>query len=173
MLRLRKLGKQKKAQYDTIAWIGTVVVLLILAPILYKVVSTSLSQFSVAINNTSPTAAASVDLIQGSFLGWLDYLIMIGFLVNIVLLFVFAFMVDTHPLFLVFYIISSVFTMIFSPYVIEPIKQIFGMAEFGDAVINLPLTEFVLTRFNIILLGVIVVAGIIMYAKLRGGGVKL
>ncbi len=173
MLKLSKLSVKKKAQYDTIAWIASVIVLLILAPILYKVVSTSLTQFSTAINNTSPTAAASVDLIQGSFLGWLDYLIMIGFLVNIVLLFVFAFMVDTHPLFLIFYIIASVFTMIFAPYVVEPIKQIFGMAEFGDAVVNLPLTEFVVTRFNIILLGVIVVAGIIMYAKLKGGGTKL
>ena len=173
MLKLRRLGMEKKAQYYTIAWVGAVVVLLILAPILYKVVSTSLSSFSAAINNTSPTAAASVDLIEGSFLGWLDYLIMIGFLVNIILLFVFAFMVDTHPLFLIFYIISSAVLMMFAPYVVEPIKQIFGMAEFGDAVVHLPLTEFVVTRFNIILLGVIVVAGIIMYAKLKGGGTRL
>lgn len=173
MLKLSKLGMKKKAQYDIIAWIASVVVLLILAPILFKVVNTSLTSFSTAINNTSPTAAASVDTIKGSFTGWLDYIIMIGFLMNIVLLFVFAFMVDTHPLFLVFYIISSVFTMIFAPYVIEPIKQIFGMAEFGTAVVNLPLTEFVVTRFSIILLGVIVVAGIIMYAKLKSGGTKL
>jgi len=173
MLKLRKLRMKKKAQYDTIAWVGAVVVLLMLAPILYMVVHTSLSRFSEAINNTSPAAAASVDLIEGSFLGWIDYLIMVGFLVNIIMLFVFAFMVDTHPLFLVFYIISSVVLMMFAPYVVEPIKQIFGMAEFGDAVINLPLTEFVVTRFNIILLGVIVVAGIIMYAKLKSGGTRL
>lgn len=173
MLKLSKLGKNKKAQYDTIAWIASVVVLLILAPILFKVVNTSLTSFSTAINNTSPVASENVDTIKETFTGWLDYIIMIGFLMNIVLLFVFAFMVDTHPLFLVFYIISSAFIMMFAPYVIEPIKQIFGMAEFGEAVVNLPLTEFVVTRFNIILLGVIVVAGIIMYAKLKGGGTKL
>lgn len=173
MLELRKIKKGKKAQYDIIAWIGIIVGLLIIAPILYKVVNVSLSGFSEAINQTSPEAASSVDLIKGSFIGWLDYLIMIAFLINIILLFVFAFMVDTHPLFLIFYIISAIFTMIFAPYILEPIRQIFGMAEFGTAVINLPLTEFVVMRFNIILLGVIVVAGIIMYAKLRGGSTRL
>lgn len=166
---LRKI-QTKKANYDIIAWIGIIVGLLIIAPILYKVVDTSLSKFSEAINETSPEAADSVDTIKGSFTGWLDYIIMIAFLVNIIMLFIFAFMVDTHPMFLPFYIISAIFTMIFAPYVVETIRQVFGMAEFGTAVINLPLTEFVVMRFNIILLGVIVVAGIIMYAKLRGGG---
>ena len=167
---MRKISTtNKKAQYDIIAWIGVVVGLLILAPVLFKIVDTSLSGFSDAINDTSPVAAESVESIKGTFVTWLDYIIIIGFLVNIIMLFVFSFMADTHPLFVVFYILSAVFIMIFAPYVIEPIKQIFGMPEFGTAVLKLPLTNFIVTRFNIILFGIVVVTGIILYAKWRGG----
>jgi LPXTG-motif cell wall-anchored protein len=58
--------------------------------------------------------------------------------------------------------------MIFSPYVLEPVKAIMGMSEFSDAVLKLPMTGFIINKFSILLLGIIVLTGIILYAKFRG-----
>jgi len=159
----------KKAQYDIIAFIGVVVCLLILAPILFKIVNTSLSGFSTAINQTSPEASENVEMIKNTFITWIDYLIILAFLVNVILLFIFAFTVDTHPIFVIFYILAAAFIMMFAPYTIEPVKKIFGMSNFSEAVLHLPLTDFVVSRFSLIIFGIIIVAGIIMYAKFRGG----
>lgn len=163
----------KKAQYDIIAWIGIVVGLLIVAPILFMAVSKILTGFSEGINQTSTTAAENVDVIKETFLTWLDYLVIIAILVSIILLFIFAFTVDTHPLFVVFWILSAIFIMMFAPYILEPVKQIFGMGWFSDAVLALPLTEFVVTKFSLILFGIIIVSGIIMYGKFRGASSEL
>lgn len=166
----RKIIQTKKAQLDIIAWIVVVAGLLIVAPILWKAVDSSLTGLANGLNSTSPTAAATVTHISGTFTNWLDGVIVIGFLVNTILLFVFAFMIDTHPLFAVFYLISAIFTVMFGPYVIEPAKEIFNMPTLSDAVAKLPMTNFILTKFNIILLAVIVITGIILYAKIRGSG---
>ena len=164
----------KRGQTDIILFIALIIGLIIIAPILYQVVDKSLTGFSDALNNTNDTAyqtaVSNVSSIKSSFLTWLDYLIMLIFLADMVSLFVFSFLVDTHPIFSLFYLFSAVFALIFMPYIVEPAKQLFGMSWFSDAVVNLPLTNFVLTKFSIIILGIIIVNGIIMYAKFRGGG---
>jgi len=161
----------KKAQYDIIGFIVVVAGLLILAPIVLKIVNTSLSGFSSAVNATSSEASQRVDYIHGKFTGLWDYVIAIAYLVNILMLFVFAVMVDAHPIFSFFYLVSAVFTLAFAPYVVAPIETIFGMEIFQEEVSQLTITNFLLSKFGLILLGIIAISGIIMYGKWKRGGI--
>ena len=63
----------KKGQMDIIAWIVVVVALLFLAPIMLKIVNTSLDSFSTALNTTSPEAADNVTHIHTSFVSFWDW----------------------------------------------------------------------------------------------------
>jgi hypothetical protein len=169
-MKLRIIKKKnKKGQTDIIAWIVAIVALLILAPVMLKIVNTSLDSFSDAVNNTSPEAAENVSYIHNTFISFWDWIIAIAFLVNILLLLVFSFMVDSHPLFALFYVISALITLMFAHNVVYPIQTIFGMEDFSTEVLQLPITDFIIMRFDLILLGVIILTGIIMYGKWKSG----
>lgn len=159
--------KFTKGQSDITAFIVVVIALLILAPIMLKIVNTSLGAFSTSLNNTSELAADNVSFIHGTFTSFWDWLIAIAFLVNIILLLVFSFMIDTHPIFALFYFISAIIVMMFSHTFVAPIEQIFGMSEFSTEVLQLPITGFIVNQFDIIILGIIILTGVIMYGKWR------
>jgi len=159
-----------RGQTDVVAFIAVVVGLLILAPIMLKIVNESLNGFEAGINATSTQAATEVGAIHDTFIDFWDYLIGIAFLVNIIMLFVFAFMVDSHPIFSLFYLISAIITLMFAHYIVVPIQTIFGMDTFSAEVLKLPITSFIVLRFDLLLLGIIMVTGAIMYGKFRGNG---
>ncbi len=157
----------KKGQSDIIAFVVVVVALLLLAPVMLKIVNTSLGAFSEAVNNTSPEASANVTYIHGTFVSFWDWLIAIAFLVNIILLLVFSFMVDSHPVFALFYFISAIILLMFSRTFVTPISQIMSMGDFSTEVLQLPITGFIVNQFDILLLGIIILTGIVMYGKWR------
>jgi len=170
-MKLRKIErKNKKAQSDIIYFIVAVVALLILAPTMLKIVNTSLGSFSDALNSTSEVAANNVSDIHQDFVSFWDWLIAIGFLVNVILLFVFSFMVDSHPIFSLFYFISAIIILMFSHTFMYPIEKIMGASQFSTEVLQLPITDFIITQFDLILFAIILVTGIIMYGKWRSGG---
>lgn len=160
---------KRKAQADIITFVVIIVGLLVMAPIMLKLVNTILTPFATAINETSPAAAIEVTAIHTKITTFWDYLIMVAFFANLILLTISSFLVDTHPAFLLFYIMLSVVLMMFAPYTMEPVKQIMGLSPtFTTEVAQLPLTSFVINRFNLILLGIIILNGIIVYARFRG-----
>jgi hypothetical protein len=57
----------------------------------------------------------------------------------------------------------------FAHNVVYPIQTIFGMEDFSTEVLQLPITDFIIMRFDLILLGVIILTGIIMYGKWKSG----
>jgi len=157
-----------KAQTDIITFVALIVGLLILAPIMLYAVNQTLDGFSNAINGTSTEAADSVDYIQGTFVGFWDYMIGLAFLAQVILLFTFAFLVETHPFYSIFYMITAILTLSFSHYFMAPVTEILSMPSFSTEVAQLPITGFMVTYFDFIIFAIIIVTGIITYAKLRG-----
>jgi len=157
--------QSKKGQMDIVNFIIVFLGLMVVGIIVLYIVTTTISKFGDAINTTSPLASTTMAGISTSFVNLWDYVIAIAFLINVVMLFVFAFLVDTHPIFSFLYLISAVFILIFAPYAVYPIKQIFEVDAFSDSVGNLPITSFLLSSFGVIVLAVIVISGIIMFAK--------
>jgi len=162
----------KRGQSDIIAFIPVVIGILIIAAPILLLANSILGEFATQINTTSEQAGAEVQNIHNTFISFWDYLIAIAFLVNVLMLFVFAFMVDSHPIFSLFYFISSIITLMFAEYVLAPVTVMFSMPSFATEVLQLPITGFIVNQFTLILLGVIVVTGIIMYGKFKGGGLE-
>ena len=66
--------------------------------------------------------------------------------------------------------ISLIFTFMFSHYVVVPVTTILGMEQFTTEVTQLPIVNFLVLRFDLLLLGLAILTGIIMYSKFKGGG---
>jgi len=162
--------RNQKGQTEIITWISVVVGLLILAPIMLFTINEVLDPLQTQLNATTPAAGEGVATIHNSFVSFWDWLIAIAFLVNILLLFVFSFLAGPHPIFALFYMISAIITLMFAKYIVAPIETIFGMSTFSTEVLQLPITNFIVNTFDIILLGVIIVTGIIMYSSFRREG---
>jgi len=165
--------KNKKATLDLATLVVVIVGLLILAPVMLKIFNTTVGEVGDKLNESSTDAGAAMEKVENTFVTFWDYLIVIAFFVNVVMLLISAFMVDTHPVFLIMYIISAFVIMSFAPYTMEPVTQILGMPQFTTELGQLPMTSFVITNFNLILLGVIILSGLVLYAKFRGKGSDL
>jgi len=163
----------KIGQASIVTFVVVVIGLLILAPVMLKIFNTTVGEVGDKLNETSTEAGAAMEKVENTFTTFWDYLIVIAFFVNVVMLLISAFMVDTHPVFLIMYIISVFVIMSFAPYTMQPVTKILGMDQFTTELGQIPMTSFVITNFNLILLGVIVLSGIVMYAKFRGKGSDL
>jgi len=160
----------KLGQANIVAFIAIVVGLFILAPIMLKVVNSTLDPLEDTLNNSNQEAGDRVGYIHDVFLNFWDYTIAIAFLVNILSMLIFAFLVDSHPIFSILYMVSLIFTFMFSHYVVVPVTTILGMEQFATEVGQLPIVNFLVLRFDLILLGLAILTGIIMYSKFKGSG---
>lgn len=158
----------KRGQFAIISIVGVIVVLLILAPILLKVVRSITGGFVTGINNTSPEAANIVDGTYGKFVSLWDYVIMSAFAISVILLFISAFFIDTHPAFVLLYIFVAFLVMAFAPSMLDAIDKIWDSPQFAtETGVYLQFTEFLKNNFEGIILGIMILSGIIIYAKIR------
>lgn len=158
----------KKGQIDMVFFMVLAVMIIIIAPIMMTVFRTAVGGFSDGLANVNSGAAATVDVIENKFIGFYDILVVCVLLVNILMLFIMAFLVDVHPAFLMFYILTCVFSMIFIPVLLETAENIWTADTISGYTSSLPMTQFFLDNYSIIMLIVMVITGIITYAKIRG-----
>lgn len=156
-------------------------VIIILAPIVLKVAVSVMTATSnqLAVVDSTNLSANTVTTIKGKVTSSFDWMIMLIFLVNFLVLLISAFLIDVHPAFVVIYIIGCTVLMLTAPYLMVASEKIYSMSQFsagGNNVIQyLPMTEFLMNNFGIVILAVLVVTGIVMYAKIKffassGGG---
>jgi len=165
---IKPIIKQKKGQADIVILIGILVSLMILAPVMLKIFNSIVVETIPILNESSVDAGSAMTKVSSTFTTFWDYLIVIAMFVAIITLFISAFMVDTHPIFLIMYIMMAFGLMTFSNYLTAPVTNILGMGEFATELGQIPMTSFMITNFNLILLGVIVLSGIILYGKFKG-----
>jgi hypothetical protein len=160
--------KNKRGQFGIVTFVGLFLVLLFLAPILLKMVREPISKFSDAIGNQNEEAAAAVDSIEGTFTNLWDMVILIAFLINILLLFISSFFIDTNPIFFVFYILTVFLLVVFAPNILDAVNRVWDEPAFNEETgIHLVLTSFLLNNFGAVVLSIIILSGIIMYAKIK------
>jgi len=164
-MKLRKITRNKKAEFAPAAFFAILVVLLVLAPIILKVVNSSTDGLFSAMNNSAPEAVIEGQFAVQSVTNLFDYLVVIGILVAVILLFVSAFFIDTHPVFIIMYIIAAFVLILLAPSISGAIDDIYG--KFGTETGQLPLTSFIQNNLVTFLLGILILSGIIMYAKFR------
>jgi len=164
------LSKKGQIEIPVITLIFVIIGLIIIAPFVAKMVNSVLNNFGSSIGNMSSEAGESVQFVRSTFIGFWDWVLLITFIINVILLFVSAFLVDTHPVFLILYIIIGVFTFSIAPAVKDLLDEIYNSANFAIEVSSLPIMDFIREYFGLILLGVFIISGIIMYSKIRGIG---
>lgn len=163
----------KKAQLSSIiAFIGVVILLIIMTPIILKVGYTMLNTTQTNFANLDSTNK-SVDVIsstKNTMTNSLDWAVMILIILNMLLLFVTAFLIDVHPAFVIIYIIGAFVLVLTAPYTIIVAEKIYGMSDFagaGGVTQYIPMLEFMVNNFGVFIVGVLVMTGIIMYAKIK------
>jgi len=162
-----------KGQFGIITLVVVVFVLLLLAPFVIKIVRSSVGGFADSLETIDPNAAAQVTFVENTFIGLWDWVIFLVFGLNILLLLISSFFIDTHPAFVIVYILSAFFIMAFAPSMMDVTEKIYNDASMSNATTGhdsgslLPVTEFLINNFGMVLLGIIVISGIIMYAKFK------
>ena len=59
---------------------------------------------------------------------------------------------------------------IFAMPIWDVVNQFYSNAQLSSAVSHMPLTKFLVDNFAIVLLGIVILSGVIMYAKIKLGG---
>jgi len=159
----------KKAQiyYPIITFIVIVIILILLGPIMLKIFNEVTDPFSAKVGNMSAVAGRNVDTVRTSFIAFWDWIIIIAFLIQVILLFISAFFIDTSPVFVALYILVCVLMMIFAPDLIQVVDRIYDSPQFLVETTQLPFTDFIRSNFSTIILGIMVLSGVVIYGKLK------
>jgi len=159
-----------KAQVQSIIYFVFVIVgLLVFGLLMLNLINVPLSKFSSAIGNVTGEAGRNVAGINTQVNNLWDYVIMSLFMLNVIILLISSFLVDTHPLFVFLYIIAVFLLIIFTPNIMVAVDKIWASSAYSGQVALLPMTEFLKDNFISVLLGIIILSGVIMYAKFKFG----
>lgn len=168
------LGKRGQA-LSVIAFFAVIIAIFIVSLVVNNMVNKVLDPFQSQITNISTEAGANVGTIKNGFNTWWDYAIVLLFILNVLLLFISAFMVDVHPAFLLIYILALAFLFIFGISVMGAVQNIWSTEAgypFSESVAKMPITNWLMNNFSLVLLGIAILSGVIMYAKIKFGGVN-
>lgn len=167
---------KKKAQidYPIIAFIAVVIMLILFAPIMLKIFNEILTPFSAKVGNITAVAGTNVDAVRTGFIAFWDWVIIIAFLIQMMLLFISAFFIDTSPVFTALYVLVCMLLMMFAPSMIDVVDRIYDSPEFLLETTQLPYTDFLRNNFAMIILGTMILSGVVVYGKLKyfRGGVQ-
>jgi len=173
-----------KAQLNNpmLAFVGIIVGLLIFAPIMLKIflsIQTPISNG--VVNLTGGTeAAAGWNAVMNPLTTMWDKVILFAFITTTLLLFVSAFFVDTHPVWVILYIVSNFILFLFIPGMLDITSSFYDTALFSTELSYLPFVDSLRSHAVAWILGIMVLAGIIMFGKFsfmsggspRGGGFR-
>lgn len=171
-----KCSKKAQFEWGFASFIVVVITLIIIAPIMLDIVNRILGKTADNLSAMPGGAAggAAVDKINNTFINFWDWCIVIAYGVSLFLLLFSAFLVQTHPIFLIIYIIFGVLTFIFAPMFMDVTEKIYTNDEFDTAhdgitvTEKIPMINYLREYFGIILLGIYIVSGVIMFVRLGG-----
>lgn len=144
-----------------------IVAVLITSIIILRMTNAILTPFQNQIGNFSAPAGAAVEYAHSRMTTVWDWIIVLLILFNIILLLVSSFLVDIHPAFLIVYIIAVVLLMIFGNSALYALDGIWSQMGTATETSQTPLQQFIINNFQMIMLGIIVLSGIVMYSKFR------
>lgn len=147
-----------------------IITLLFMAPFILKIFNSVITPLQPIIGNQSGDAGRAIEKINSTFTVWWDYLIFLIFILNIIIFLVSAFLVDTHPAFALVFLLAGLFTVLFAPTALDGVIKVWDSSQFSLEASQLPITKFILDNFGAIVTGVMILGGIILYARIRSGG---
>ena len=157
--------RKKKGAFSPAIFVTLAVVIFIMAPVMIKVIVSSTTGLYNAVNQSDPYAIEPAQTAVDKVVGFIDYIIIIGLVLNIILLFLSAYFIDTSPIFLLLYILSAFVFVLLLPNLLNVVDTVY--AQFATEATELPLVNFLRTNMMAFVLVIIFLTGVIMYAKFR------
>lgn len=159
-----------KGQIDVpfISFFVVIIGLLILAPVILKIFNTTQDTFGAQLGNVSGggvQARANFDKVMDTAINFWDKVIIAAFFLALILLFISSFLIDTHPFWIFLYIFIAFMFVLFAPTIIDSLGGLWGSSEFVEETAQLTMLDAIRTNFGVFIVGIIVVTGIIIYAK--------
>lgn len=170
---MRSIIQNKRGQFDfpLITFAIVIIGLILLAPIVLKVVRGTVTPFADALGNASvgggDLAKANTNYILGVFVNFWDGVLMFGFLISVILLFVSAFLIDANPFFMILYILLMFLTVIFAPEILGAVDRIYEANAFAQEVALVPMLDFLRLNFGLVLTIIGILTMVVIYAKVR------
>lgn len=161
--------KKGQLDYPIITFIVIIAGLILLAPIMLKIFISFKAPFSAGLGNVTNggvIAQEGFNKVLDTGINVWDKVLVASFMFSILILFISAILIDTHPLFVILYIVISFFTVIFAPSIIDAMSNIYDSPDFATSVTYLPFMNSIRLHFSTFLIGVIVLTGIIIYGKI-------
>ena len=157
---------------SVIFFIFIVAMLIFTVPLILRVGVTILEKTTAQLGVVDSTnvSAVQVHAVQQKLTGTMDWFVMGLIFVNFLVLLISAFLVDVNPAFVIIYIIAMFVFILVAPYAIVSAEKVYSMSQFTGAsgvVQYIPMSEFLMNNFGVFIVGVIVLTGIIMYAKIK------
>ena len=171
---MRSLLKNKSGQVESIiVFVMLVVAIFMVSIVVIKLVGTIVTPFASQIGNMSAPAGQAVTYAQNKFTNFWDIAIVMLFFINVILLLVSSFFIDVHPSFIILYIIAIIFLFIFGNYPLYALDSLWNnlapsnTAEGASIIAHSPMQIFLINNFQLVMLGVVILSGIVMYAKFK------
>jgi len=170
-----------KAQFDypIIAFIIILGALILLAPVMLKIYNEIQTPFSASLGNISggggQIAQENFNTVIDTGYNFWDEIIIFALFVSIILMFVSAFLIDAHPIFIVIFIVFSFITILVAPTALDAVGTIYDSASFTTEVASLTFMDFIRSNIGIFLVVLMFLNGIIIFGKIaffrsEGGG---
>ena len=168
---MRRIAKKGQIDFPVIMFAIILIGLIIIAPVVLKVVRSTITPFSASLGNMSglggEMAETNVNYVLGVFVNFWDGVLMFGFLIAVILLFISAFLIDANPFFMVLYIFLLFLTILFAPDILGAVDRIYEANAYAEEVALVPFMDFLRLNFGLVITGIGILTMIIIYAKIR------
>lgn len=167
------MNNKAQIDYPIITWVVIVFALLLIAPIMLKIFNSIQAPMSASLGNITnggAVASANFNSVMNTAVNFWDKVIIAAFVLATVLLFISAFLIDSSPFWIVLYIFISFMLVLFAPDIISSLDSIYNSSAFASEVSSLTFMKNLKDNFGIILTGIMVTTGIIIYGKIALGG---
>ena len=173
MLRTIK-SKRAQVEFSPIIVIAFIVGLVILAPIMVRIIGVTTGTFFKQMNSSSPSAVAEASDAVDKVHNFFDYLVIIALMINIIVLFISAWFIDTNPVFIVLYIMFAFIFVLFLPNLLDAVDRVWDkmdsistLDEWEGSDLDLTFTDWIRQNLIMVSIVVIILTGIITYAKFK------
>jgi len=160
------MNKNAQAQ-SIIIFFFLIASIFIVSIILLRFTNEILNPLAQQLNNYNNQSANAVATVKDSFANVWDWVIILVFLFQIIILFVSAFLVDIHPAFIIIYIISIILLFIFGNTMLQVLDNVWAMVGTTVETAQTPMQQFILNNFMNIMLVIVGLSGVIMYSKFK------
>lgn len=163
--------RNKKGQIDNpiIAFAVIIVGLLMFVPLTFTILNETTKGFEKGLTSIDETNKSSeaVSELRTDTLEWLDFLVIGIFFVLVIVMMVSSFLIDINPFFMILYIVSVIGLFVFGGGLMDAVIQIWSVDTFDEVVSYMPMTQFLISNFFTITLGIVLLTGVVIYAKIK------